>query len=136
MTASRFLSFLRSFANETIPLVIASVAKQSIFMARYARLASGLWILLILAASLLPRDTSGASGTSWHMFGYGVLVLLLASWLPVLRAAVAAWTIGAIVELLQWIVAYRMAETGDLVANAAGVALGLILRAGYLAFAR
>lgn len=105
-------------------------------MARYARVASGLWILLILAASLLPRDTSGASGTSWHMFGYGVLVLLLASWLPVARAAVTAWTIGAIVELLQWIVAYRMAETGDLVANAAGVALGLILRAGYLAFAR
>lgn len=105
-------------------------------MARYARLASGLWILLILVASLLPRNTSGATGTGWHMFGYGVLVVLLAAWQPVIRAAAAAWSIGAAVELLQLLVAYRVAETGDLLANAAGVALGLVVRAGYLAFVR
>lgn len=105
-------------------------------MARYARLGSGLWILIILVASLLPGNTSGASGTGWHLFGYAVLVVLLAAWQSILRAAVAAWSIGAIVELLQLLVAYRVAETGDLVANAAGVVLGLAVRAGYLAFSR
>jgi len=105
-------------------------------MARYARLASGLWILMILVASLLPGNTAGATGTGWHLFGYGVLVVLLAAWQPVVRAAVAAWTIGALFEMLQLLVAYRAAETGDLVANAVGVALGLVVRAGYLAFAR
>ncbi|MGH2397794.1 MAG: hypothetical protein ACRDFW_12615, partial [bacterium] len=63
-------------------------------MARYARLGSGLWILIILVASLLPGNTSGASGTGWHLFGYGVLVVLLAAWQSILRAAVAAWSIG------------------------------------------
>jgi hypothetical protein len=105
-------------------------------MTRYARLASGLWILIILVGSLMPRETSGATGTGWHIFGYSVLAVLLAAWQPVARAAVAAWTIGAIVELLQLLLAYRVAETGDLVANAFGVLLGLALRAGYLAFAR
>lgn len=105
-------------------------------MARYTRLASGLWILMILVASLLPGNTAGAAGTGWHMLGYGVLVLLLAAWQPVLRAAAAAWTIGALVEVLQLLVAYRAAETADLVANAAGVALGLAVRAGYFALAR
>lgn len=105
-------------------------------MARYARLASGLWILMILFASLLPGGTARAAGTGWHIFGYGVLAVLLAAWQPIVRAAVAAWSIGAAVEGLQLLVAYRVAESGDLLANAAGVALGLALRAGYLAFAR
>ncbi|HET6781077.1 MAG TPA: hypothetical protein VFH67_03170 [bacterium] len=105
-------------------------------MARYARLASGLWILMILVASLLPGGTTRAAGTGWHIIGYGVLVVLLAAWQPIVRAAVAAWSLGAVVEGLQLLVAYRVAESGDLVANAAGVALGLALRAGYFAFAR
>lgn len=85
-------------------------------------------MLIILVASLLPEDAGGRGGAVWHLLGYGVLVVLLAALQPWATAAGVAWCYGAAIEALQWLVPYRAAEGGDLLTNAAAVALGLLVR--------
>ncbi len=86
-----------------------------------------IWMLGMLAVSLLPPDLGGRGGWHWHLLGYGVLVLLLTAWLPAGVAAGAAWGYGAAIEGLQWFVRYRDADVGDLLVNAAGVVVGLLV---------
>ncbi len=86
-------------------------------------------MVIILVASLLPEGVGGRGGAVWHLLGYGVLVALLAAFQPWATAAGVAWVYGAIIEGLQWLVPYRAAEGGDLLTNAAGVVLGLLVRA-------
>lgn len=84
---------------------------------------------IILIVSLLPPGAGGRGGPIWHLIGYSVLALLLAAWQPVRVAALVAWTYGALIELLQFLVPDRASEGGDLLVNAAGVAIGLLVRA-------
>lgn len=85
-------------------------------------------MLIILIASLLPESAGGRGGAVSHLLGYGVLVVLLAAFQPWAAAAGVAWGYGAVIEVLQWVVPYRAAEGGDLLMNAAGVVLGLLVR--------
>ena len=85
-------------------------------------------MLIILVASLLPEQAGGRGGAVWHLIGYGVLVVLLATLQPWATAAGVAWGYGAVIEALQWLVPYRAAEGGDLLVNGAGVVLGLLVR--------
>ncbi len=91
------------------------------------RILTGAWMLAILVGSLLPLDLGGRGGPGWHLLGYGVLVVLLATWQPPLASAAMAWAYGALMEGLQWLVRYRDAQVVDLVANAAAVAAGLLI---------
>src|SRR6058998_1576443 len=91
------------------------------------RLLTAAWMLAILAGSLLPPVLGGRGGPVWHLVGYGVLVVLMATWQPPLAAASLAWVYGALMEGLQWLVRYRDAQVSDLVANAAAVLAGLLI---------
>lgn len=91
------------------------------------RLLTALWMLAILVGSLLPPNLGGRGGPGWHGVGYGVLVLLMATWQPPVVAASLAWVYGALMEGLQWLVRYRDAQVEDLVANAAAVIVGLVV---------
>ncbi|MGH2399550.1 MAG: hypothetical protein ACRDF6_06860, partial [bacterium] len=51
---------------------------------------------------------------------------LLAQWIAPWPAALLAWGYGAAVEAGQWVLPTRNAEAGDLLANAVGVAVGLV----------
>jgi len=90
-----------------------------------ARALTAVWMAGILVASLLPPEF-GRGGWHWHLLGYGVLALLLATWLPARAAAAAAWSYGAVIEGLQWVVRYRNADVGDLLVNAAGAVVGVL----------
>ena len=91
------------------------------------RLLTAAWMLAILVGSLLPPGLGGRGGPGWHLLGYGVLVVLLATWQPPLASASLAWAYGALMEGLQWLVRYRNAQVEDLVANAAAVGVGLLI---------
>src|SRR2546422_9776843 len=97
------------------------------------RLLTAAWMLAILVGSLLPPGLGGRGGPGWHLLGYAVLVVLMATWQPPLASASLAWAYGALMEGLQWLVRYRDAQGGGLVANAAPGAVGLPVWAGALA---
>lgn len=91
------------------------------------RALTAVWMLGILVVSLLPPELGGRGGWNWHLLGYGVLVLLLSAWQPAGVAAAVAWGYGAMIEGLQWLVRYRDADAGDLMVNAAGVIVGVVV---------
>src|SRR2546428_13154662 len=88
------------------------------------RLLTAAWMLAILVGSLLPPGWGGRGGPGWHLLGYGVLVVLMATWQPPLASASLAWAYGALMEGLQWLVRYRDAQGGDLGAKAARAGVG------------
>ncbi len=87
---------------------------------------TGIWMGLILIGSFIPAGGGGPNGAGWHVVGYAILSALLARWLAPWPAGLLAWGYGAAVEAVQWVLPTRNAEVGDLAANAAGVAVGLI----------
>jgi len=87
---------------------------------------TGIWMGLILIGSFIPAGGGGPNGAGWHLVGYAILSALLARWLALWPAGLLAWGYGAAVEAVQWVLPTRNAEVGDLAANAAGVAVGLI----------
>ncbi|MDP3703328.1 MAG: VanZ family protein [Candidatus Omnitrophota bacterium] len=87
---------------------------------------TGIWMGLILIGSFIPAGGGGPNWAGWHVVGYAILSALLARWLAAWPAGLLAWGYGAVVEAVQWVLPTRNAEVGDLVANAAGVAVGLI----------
>jgi len=96
-------------------------------MKSFWRAATLLWMAGILVVSLLPGTAATPGGTVWHLLGYGVLGALWGQW----RAGWMVWLLatayGAVIEGLQWLVPYRLAETSDLLTNAAGALAGLAL---------
>src|SRR5256712_4700086 len=94
------------------------------------RLLTAAWMLAILVGSLLPPGWGGRGGPGWHLLGYGVLVVLLATWQPPLASASLAWAYGALMEGLQWLARYPDAPGGDLVAKAPAGVAGLLLGGG------
>lgn len=95
------------------------------------RVAALVWMAAIGVVSLLPEDVIRdlpARGAAPHIMAYAVLAWLLRSWpLRPAPAALGAWAYGAVVEVSQRLAGWRALEGGDLVANAAGVLLGLAL---------
>src|SRR2546425_25028 len=83
------------------------------------RLLTAAWMLAILVGSLLPPGRGGRGGPGWHLLGYGVLVVLLATWQPPLASASLAWAYGPLEEGLQGPVRDRQAPVGELVGKAA-----------------
>lgn len=85
------------------------------------------WMAGILIASLLPGAAPAPSGTAWHLVGYGVLGALGGQW----QAAWVVWLLatgyGAVIEGLQWLLPYRLAEVADLLMNALGALAGLLI---------
>jgi len=87
--------------------------------------------------SLSPGISSPPGTDVWiHALAYGAFTLLLHWALPrhgrsrnlVLPASIA-WGYGALMEGAQALVPYRAAEARDLVANAAGVAVAIVIAA-------
>lgn len=96
-------------------------------------------LLAIVVGSLLPGPVVAVVGT-WdkleHAVAYGVLTLWLAGLFPparCLRAGLASFAAGVVVELLQAILTVsRVAEAADLLANGAGILVALALAAAGL----
>lgn len=93
--------------------------------------------LAVLVLSLMPTVPQLPS-TGWdksnHLLGFAVLAMLgrLAWPRHVVRIALALLAYGALIEGLQALTPYRLAEGADLLADALGIVLGLVL-AGRLA---
>lgn len=96
-------------------------------MSRFWRAATLIWMAGILVASLLPGTAGAPGGAVWHLVGYGVLGALWGQWQVAWVVWLLATGYGAAIEGLQWLVPYRMAETADLLINAAGALAGLAL---------
>jgi hypothetical protein len=95
------------------------------------RIAALVWMMAIGVVSLLPEDAIRGfptSGAPSHIVAYGVLAWLFRMW-PLGRApaALGAWSYGVVIEVAQRLAGWRAFEGQDLVANAAGVLLGLLL---------
>jgi hypothetical protein len=94
---------------------------------RALRTATFVWMAGILVVSLLPGMAAAPGGTLWHLIGYAVLGALWGQW----QAGRIVWPLatayGAVIEGLQWLVPYRVAELADLLTNAVGVLIGLAL---------
>lgn len=85
----------------------------------------------VLVLSLLPVGTPLPS-TGWdksnHVLGFAVLGLLgsLAYRRQELKVAAGLFAFGVLIEVLQGLSGYRFAEWGDLLADAMGIAAGLL----------
>ena len=86
----------------------------------------------VLVLSLVP-STPPALTTGWdktnHLLGFAVLGLLGCRSYPGRTAAVllALLAYGALIEVLQSLTPYRLAEWADLAADALGLAIGALL---------
>jgi hypothetical protein len=97
-------------------------------------LGAALIAIVIVAGSLLPGPVVAVVSV-WdkleHALAYGVLTLWLCGLVPragCLRAAAAAFALGAVVELLQAVLtADRVADAADLLANGVGIATAVAL---------
>ena len=94
---------------------------------RFWRAATLIWMVGILVVSLLPGTAATPGGTLWHLVGYGVLGALWGQWQLAWIVWLLATGYGAVIEGLQWLVPYRLAEAADLLTNALGTLAGLLL---------
>ena len=101
----------------------------------------GLMLLMIAALSLLPirgPDLGLPQGDKWqHALAYLVLTLyfgqiVAAGWRSRFVLVLGLFGYGIAIELAQSFTPARQAELADLVANALGIALGLVLLASPL----
>jgi VanZ family protein len=99
-----------------------------------------LWILAMLGVivgSLIPLDLPESmplpGDKLQHLAAYALLALLaMLSYRPLrwaLAAAVAMVALGIAIELVQYLLPWRLFEWLDILANTAGVALGMALGA-------
>jgi VanZ family protein len=98
------------------------------------RAGAGVLVALVVAASLAPAANLPATGISdktSHLAGYAALALWFAPLFPRRRLPVAAGLIalGAGLEVVQPLASDRLFEWWDMVANAAGVTIGMLLAA-------
>jgi VanZ family protein len=100
----------------------------------WSRIGFGLVLVAITIGSLLPGDAVGAVGTlpDWlrHGFGYfllGLLAALAFTTVPRWIVFLGVFAYGALIEVLQPIVADRDFELTDMAANAVGAALGVLV---------
>jgi VanZ family protein len=105
------------------------------------RIASAGLLLAVLLAALMPLAwmwPDGKAFTAW--FGsvdkwiHGITFLILAVWFAGQYAKPAYWRIalgllafGVLIEACQGAMGYRTPDSSDVVADAAGIALGLLL---------
>ncbi len=103
-------------------------------------LIAGLVLLVsVLAFALVPALWlwPGGPGGFWHMpdkWLHGMTFLLLALWFSGQYARHAYWKLasgllifGALIEACQYLVPYRSAQFGDMLADVAGIACGVVL---------
>ena len=96
------------------------------------RLAFGLCVLVVLVLALLPNDLAVPS-TGWdksnHLLAFSVMALLGLRAFPGRTLALLAGLLayGALIEMLQSFTPNRFAQWQDLVADAAGLALGWVV---------
>ena len=100
----------------------------------------GVWIALqaaTVAVCLVPIPPVSTRVQHFdkveHLVGYAVLAayaaMLFASRRALGLAAIGLIALGAIIEVLQSMTSWRSADGGDLVANALGVGLGMLVAA-------
>ena len=91
----------------------------------------GLMLLVVGAASLLPVPDTGVDDKLSHFLVYFVLAawfaLLADSRIGLLWTGAGLFAYGILIELLQWMTAFRFAEPGDVVANLVGIVPGLLI---------
>lgn len=100
-----------------------------------AWIAAVVWMAGLAWASLSPPPPVPTGSDLWlHAAAYGILTLLLrgavadrGKILRTLAAAAVAFAYGAFVEGAQAALPYRTAEARDLLANATGVALAVLI---------
>ncbi len=92
-----------------------------------------------MIAALIPADWlwQDKSGSGWHIpdkWLHGITFAFLTFWFCGQYERVAYWRVvlglvafGVLIEVCQQALAYRSAETMDLVADVAGITVGLIL---------
>jgi len=88
-------------------------------------------LLIVGILSLMPAPEVGVSDKLSHLVTY----FFLGGWFGLLAANRVAlgWTIaglvfyGVLLELLQGLTVYRYAEWGDVIANASGTVIGIML---------
>ena len=101
------------------------------------------WVLVaaVIAASVFPGiaiaalNISGADKLA-HAASYCLLMVWFAGlYAPRHHGVVALWllALGLALEVVQWSLPYRLFEPADLLANAAGVIVGLVLSISLLA---
>jgi VanZ family protein len=90
-------------------------------------------VVCVVAASIFPNVRIVTLGLTWadkaaHAVSYGLLMI----WFSGLYArrfhgivAVTLLALGLALEMIQWTLPYRFFESADLLANAAGVLVGL-----------
>ncbi|WBY02088.1 VanZ family protein [Ramlibacter tataouinensis] len=99
---------------------------------RLWRLAFAACLAVVLALALMPIDQRLPS-TGWdksdHLLGFVVLTLLGVRAFPQRksRVAIALLAYGIAIELLQALTPYRFAEWRDVVADAAGIGLAMLV---------
>ena len=89
-----------------------------------------LMLLVVGALSLLPAPEVAVNDKLGHLFVY----IVLAAWFGLLADSRIAllWTglglvaFGLMIEALQWMTSFRFAEWGDVLANLAGISIGLL----------
>ncbi len=94
-------------------------------------LLGGVLLLMVATVSLMPVPDVGVNDKFSHLATY----FFLGGWFSLLAAnrAVLGWTIigliayGILLELLQGMTDYRYAEWGDVLANASGTMVGVLL---------
>lgn len=105
---------------------------------RYWQLASLAGLLLILAATVIPSQWLWSRGTTLgsDKLLHAMTFAFLAVWFSGQYARASYWRIaagllafGVLIEICQQATTYRTAEGMDLLANLAGIAVGLALAA-------
>ncbi len=109
---------------------------------RHWQLGSVILLLLVLIAALMPAAvwfwSDGLPVADWmrnvDKWAHGITFVVLAVWFAGQYARSAYWKIavglfafGVLIEVLQGLVRYRMAEWLDLGADTLGIAIGLAL---------
>ncbi len=110
--------------------------------ARHWQLASVILLLLVLIAALMPAAvwfwSDDVPVADWlrHVdkWAHGITFVVLAMWFAGLYSRSAYWRIaigllafGGLIEVLQGLVQYRMAEWYDIGADALGIVIGLLI---------
>ena len=103
-----------------------------VFSLRIWRLAFLACLVAVLVLSLVPSSPEALT-TGWdktnHLLGFAGLAFLGCHSYPRRAGAVllALLAYGGLIEILQFLTPYRLAEWGDLLADALGLVLGWLL---------